>query len=132
MLTQGGKILCRTYLRVKRSVNSETEKKDRSMAVLVGVGCCHEIGVLARLVSDAKLEQYLILLVATFGADAVLLPKFRDSRFPDFEKLLAPLAAKERVSTVAVSLSGDSLHVATIEFQIATRKISDPENVAEP
>ena len=36
MLTQGGKILCRTCLRVKRSINSETEKKDRSMAVLVG------------------------------------------------------------------------------------------------
>jgi hypothetical protein len=29
-------------------------KKDRSMAVLAGVGRCHEIWVLARLVSDAK------------------------------------------------------------------------------
>lgn len=31
-------MLCRTCLRVKRSIDSETEKKDRSLAVLVGAG----------------------------------------------------------------------------------------------
>jgi len=38
VLTQGGKILCRTYLRVKRSVNSETEKKDPLNGGLGGCG----------------------------------------------------------------------------------------------
>ncbi len=102
------------------------------MAVLVGVGCCHEMGILARLVSDTKPEQHRIRLAATFDAHAVLPVKFRDSRSPDLERLLAPLSAKERISAVAIGLSRDSLHVATIESQIAARKIPDPENVAEP
>ncbi len=38
VLTQGGGMVCRACLGVKRSIDSETEKKDRSMAALVGVG----------------------------------------------------------------------------------------------
>jgi hypothetical protein len=41
----------------RAEVEGSIRKKGRSMAVLVGVGRCHEMGILARLVSDAKLER---------------------------------------------------------------------------
>jgi len=55
-------MLCRTCLRVKRSIDSETEKKDRSLAALVGAARCHEVGIGAALVLSSNSRRLSLTL----------------------------------------------------------------------
>jgi hypothetical protein len=68
VLTQGGKNRMRTCLYFKGSNDSETEKKDRSMAVLVLVGasCYHEMGVGERVVLQFPVEPTFFVLLKLF------------------------------------------------------------------
>jgi hypothetical protein len=76
------------------------------MAVLVGVGCCHEMRILQGFVQDAKFEARL----GAFVLFSLLFLKFfhglLESALATFEEGLVAFNAEESVSGLAVKFLG--------------------------
>jgi hypothetical protein len=81
-----------------------SDKKRPGLAVLVGVGCCHEIGIGERLVNYLTIEAPLsALLLLCFELDDSCL-KSLVFPLPPFQILLVATAAQDAVGRLVVDL----------------------------
>jgi hypothetical protein len=130
VLTQGGKIVRLKLVARQDAFQQTLFKKKTGLAVLVGVGRCHKVGILQGLLQEAELKVDPGIHSQALVACASLCFVLIGLRHAAFQVAQVAVAAEEAIRRLVIAGDTCQHDAAAVAFEPGAQEADGPEQVS--